>query len=156
MRSFSYSIFLVDDDEVYLKALKEYLKQNLGFNVAVFTFSIGEECLQHMNMKPDVIILDYFLNSTEQTAANGLDILKKIKIMNSRAQIIMLSNQDNMDVAANAMKYGAFDYVSKNERAFLKIHNAITGIVSINEMMIQGSEVNMAHFHTEVKPSRTH
>ena len=39
--------------------------------------------------------------------------------------VIMVSGQDSMDVAVDCMKYGAYDYVVKNESAFLKIQNLV-------------------------------
>ena len=103
------NIFLVEDNEIYLKTLEKYLKENLKFNARIHTFLSGEECLKNMSLKPDIIILDYFLNSTTQEAANGLDILKKIDTTYPNVAVIMLSSQDNIKIATDTMKYGAYD-----------------------------------------------
>src|ERR1035437_1313719 len=134
------NIFLVEDNEIYLKTLEKYLKENLKLNARIHTVLSGEECLKNMSLKPDIIILDYFLNSTTQEAANGLDILKKIDTTYPNVAVIMLSSQDNIKIATYTMKYGAFEYVSKNESAFLRVHNVIN---NINKMIVQAAELKM-------------
>jgi two-component system response regulator AtoC len=123
-------IFLVDNNEMYSKALGEYLKGNLDFNFRLYPFFTGEDCLQHMSIKPRIIILDYILDLAGGNGDNGLEILKKIKIIDSDAEVIMLSSQGNMSVAVSAMKLGAFDYIMKNERSFVRIEKAIQGIIN--------------------------
>lgn len=140
MKIVPYPIFLVEDNGIYLKTLEKYLKDNLKFNVHIHTFLSGEECLKNMNLKPKIIILDYFLNSRSQDAANGLDILKQIDKMYPETAVVMLSSQDNMKVATDTMKYGAYDYISKNENAFLRVHNVIN---NINTMIIQATEIKI-------------
>ena len=123
-----YSIFLVEDNKLYLKTLKNYLNKHLNFNVRIHTFSNGEDCLRNLKLDPGIIVLDYFLNSKIKNAKNGIEILKKIKIMQPEIAVVILSTQDNMKVATDTMKYGAFDYISKTENAFLRIQNAINNI----------------------------
>lgn len=140
MKTTPYPIFLVEDNGIYLKTLEKYLKENLKFNVGIHTFLSGEDCLKNMALKPKIVILDYFLNSTTPDAANGLDILKKIDTMYPETAVVMLSSQDNMKVATDTMKYGAYDYVSKNENAFLRVHNVIN---NINTMITQAAEIKL-------------
>jgi two-component system OmpR family response regulator len=124
-------IFLVEDNEVYLKTLETKLKEQINHNTEIRSFTSGEDCLKNMNMKPKIVVLDYFLDGSSPNAMNGLDVLKKIKKMDPDTMVLMLSNQDNIQVATDTMKYGAFDYVSKNENAFLRVENAIKNIESI-------------------------
>ena len=70
-------LFLVDDDEVLLKALEIQFMHHSDFDIE--TFETGEECLKNLNKNPDVIILDYYLNGIHETAINGLETLDKIK-----------------------------------------------------------------------------
>jgi DNA-binding NarL/FixJ family response regulator len=123
-----YLIFLVEDNKTYLKTLKNYLNAHLKFNVSIKTFSNGEDCIKSLNLFPEIIILDYFLNEKTKDSKNGIEILKTIKNNNPEISVIILSVQDNMKVATDTMKYGAFDYVSKNENAFIRIQNAINNI----------------------------
>lgn len=124
----SYHIFLVEDNKLYLDALKNYLKKHLEFNVRIHLFTNGEDCLKNLNVHPEIIVLDYFLNSNSKSAKNGIQILKTIKMTHPEIEVVMLSVQDHIKIATDTMKYGAFDYVSKNENAFLRIRNAINNI----------------------------
>lgn len=119
-------IYIVDDDPLFLKALEIEFTDNTKSSVR--TFSTGEECLENLNQIPDIIILDYYLNSVDKKAVNGLEILDKIKSVNKDLPVIMLSSQDKIDVAVNCMKHQAFDYIVKSETAFIRLQKAITTI----------------------------
>ena len=123
-------IFLVDDDPLYLKALENEFKENPAFEV--ITFATGEDCLGHLFSKPDIIVLDYFLNSKNKDALNGLQILIKIKEISPDFIVIMLSAYENVEVAMNCMKYDAFNFIVKNETAFLRLKHSIKQIFKIH------------------------
>jgi two-component system OmpR family response regulator len=117
------SIFLVDDDPMFTMALENQLEQK--FKAKYSKFSTGEECLKNLDQNPKIVVLDYFLNSESPDAMNGIEVLKEIKSNIPEAMVIILSAQDKMGVAMNAIKSGALDYIIKNENAFLRIQNAI-------------------------------
>lgn len=119
-------IFLVDDDPLFLKALEIEFTQNT--ESLIKTFSTGEQCIESLAENPDVIVLDYYLDSVEKNAINGLETLGRIKEINSQIPVIMLSSQDKIEVAVNCMKHQAFDYFVKSETAFLRLQKAITTI----------------------------
>ncbi len=122
-------IFLVDDDDMYLKTAVHTLSQNRSFDIKQFTSGEAAiEAAKASKKKPDVMVLDYFLNSENSDAISGLEILKKVKEEKLHAEIIMLSGQENIDVAVNSVKYGAYDYVVKNKSAFIRVQNDIKRI----------------------------
>jgi len=121
-------IFLVEDDQVFSKTLELHLKEHLQFRFDIHTFSDGETCLKNLHLKPSIVILDYFLNSHNPLAQNGLEILKKIKNVDPEIEVIMLSVQDKLDVAVNSMRHGAYNYLTKNDVAFFRVQNTIINI----------------------------
>ncbi len=123
----AFTVFLVDDDKMYLKAAQTQLLQQKKINIK--TFSSGEECLKNLNLNPNIVFLDYSLDSEDPNAKNGIQILKKIKAVNENINIVMLSGQAKLEVAVEAMKNGAYDYVMKNEDAHLRIQNIITNLL---------------------------
>ena len=123
-------VFLVDDDKLYLKSLEALFHENSNFLVT--TFLTGEACLQNIYLKPDVIILDYFLNSSTGNSKNGLEIMTSIKEVSVETPVIMLSSNESAEIAVNCMKKGAFDYTIKNENTFLKLKQSIKKILSIS------------------------
>lgn len=121
------SIFLVDDDPMFVKTLEHQIEQK--FDASISKFSTGEECLKNLHHNPGIVVLDYFLNSTSPDAMNGIRVLEKIKLDAPETNVIILSAQDKMNVAINAIKYGALDYIIKNENAFLRTQNAIKNAI---------------------------
>ena len=117
-------IFIVDDDALFLKSLEIEFLQNNDYTVK--TFSTGELCLENISENPDLIVLDYYLNSIDTSAIDGLEILDRIKASNSQIPVIILSSQDNIEVAVNCMRHKALDYFVKSETAFIRMQKALT------------------------------
>ena len=135
------NMFFVDDDPMYLKTLENsFIKESIHYTSKVNTFLTGDECLKNLHLKPDIIVLDYYLNGFNSRAINGLEVLKKIKKNNPHTQVIMLSGQDQIDVAVNSMKFGAYDYVVKNESAFVRTQNVINNIIHNIKLKAEASE----------------
>jgi len=125
-------LFLVDDDAIFLKSLEIKFLQEGDFNIE--TFATGELCIEHLANKPDVIILDYYLDGIDTKAMNGLLTLDKIKEFNADIPVIMLSSQDKIEVAINCMHHKAFDYVVKSETAFVRLQKTISNIFRYKKM----------------------
>lgn len=124
-------IFLVDDDQMYLKALENEFIKNENFEV--YTFTTGEACLNNLFLNPDIVILDYFLsNDNKKEVADGFDILVKIRNLNPNAHVIMLSSYENVDIAVNCIKYDAFNFIVKNDTAFIRLKHTIKQIFRVH------------------------
>ena len=61
-------IFIVEDNSVYNKLIVNHLRTHKLIRTE--SYLSGEECLQNINHKPDIIIQDYLLEGI-----NGLDVL---------------------------------------------------------------------------------
>ncbi len=125
-------LFLVDDDALFLKLMEIEFLQHPEFTIE--TYASGERCMENISNNPDVIILDYHLDGMDKNAMNGIETLNKIKIYNRNIQVVMLSSQDNVDVAINSVQNKAIDYVVKSETAFLRIEKIITSILNFKKM----------------------
>ena len=118
------TIFIVDDEPLLSEMLTDYLMdQFAGFNIR--SFPTGEACLQSLDEQPDIVVLDYYLNSKEKNAANGIDILKEIKRQNKALPVIILSSQKSFTTASQTIMYGAMHYVIKGQDAFDEIFQLI-------------------------------
>lgn len=132
MKNEKLKLFLVDDDSLFLKSLEiEFTNQT---DYSVETFLSGELCLENLTNNPDVIILDYYLDSTNKNAMNGIETLDKIKAISPDVPVVMLSAQDKIDVAISCMHHGAFDYVVKSETAFIRLQKNITAFFHFRKM----------------------
>ncbi len=126
-------IFLVDDDNSFLKTIELYVRQFFhGYTVT--TFTSGEECLSQLDRKPDIILLDYLLNANYPNAMDGIKVLNQVKKTNPDTYVILFSAQDHIEVAVDIMKHGAFDYIIKNDKMFLRVQNAIRNVMHIQEL----------------------
>lgn len=112
------NIFVVDDDKLFSTMLADHLEDQ-GYDVK--TFATGEACLEHLNEKPDVIILDYYLDSEVAGAKNGLEIVKIIHKTAPDQQVIMLSAQEHYGIALQTIASGAVQYVIKDDQSAKEI-----------------------------------
>ncbi|MBL4715682.1 MAG: response regulator [Bacteroidetes bacterium] len=119
MKSYSEaSIFLVEDNEMYSLMLDHKLKDFMNFRLK--TFASAEDCIENLYQKPDIVILDYKLPKM-----NGIEALKAIKEFNNDIPVVVLSGQENIDVALDASRFGALGYVIKDKNAISKIFEYI-------------------------------
>ena len=125
-------LFLVDDDAIYLKLMEIEFLQHGDFDIE--TYPTGEQCLENLSHKPDVIILDYYLDGVDANAMNGIESLDKIKAENPNIPVVMLSSQDKIDIAISCMHHGAYDYVVKSETAFVRLQKIITAIFEFKKI----------------------
>jgi DNA-binding NtrC family response regulator len=106
-------IFFVDDDKMMLNLMEYTFKCREGFEVKSY-FS-GEECIRNLHLKPELIVLDYYLGSDELNTMTGLDTLQKINKLNSSIPVIILSREKDCDTIAEFKKQGAMKYVIKDD-----------------------------------------
>ena len=100
------TVLVVDDEQVLAGAMGEYLGRH-GYVVNV-KFS-GEEALKVIDQEPpDIVVLDYRLPRMD-----GLEVLRKIKDSRPEVEVIMLTSHGSVQGAVEAMKRGAYDYLSK-------------------------------------------
>lgn len=128
-------IALIDDDPQMREMLNDFFTGKYK-NSEVSTYSTGEDALIKISLEPNLIVLDYHLDSADPSAMNGMQVLKKLKEKFPTVPVIFLSGQEKAEIAANTMKYGAYDYIVKNESAFHKleiIFNNILGHVELKK-----------------------
>jgi two-component system response regulator AtoC len=99
-------ILVVDDEENIRLVLRTLLKKH-GYEVEVA--DSGESALGALeSFDPDVILTD-----VRMPRMGGLDLLGALKAKQHPATVIVMSAYGNVDLAIEAMKAGAYDYVSK-------------------------------------------
>ena len=125
-------LFLVDDDAFSLHLYRQNIL-NLGYT-DVSVFENGMECLNNLNLKPEVVFLDHNMDNL-----SGFEVLKKIKRVDPNIFVVMVSAQENMKTAVDALKYGAFDYIIKGDNELLKIENVLCRIELIKAEIKKGN-----------------
>lgn len=125
-------IFIVDDDPMFAKSLEMVFDNKPEFEIT--TFHSSKDCLDNLSQNPDIIILDFNLDSIDKSSPNGLTTLRKLKEHKPELQVIMLSSQDKIEVAVNCMKNNASDYIVKNEIAFVRLKIAVKNILAQSKL----------------------
>ena len=98
---------LVVDDEENLRLVLRTLLRRHGYEVE--TAPTGEEALGLVDsFGPDVVLTD-----VRMPKMGGLDLLATLKAKGNEATVIVMSAYGNMDLAIEAIKGGAYDYVQK-------------------------------------------
>ena len=114
-------ILVVDDEETIRLILYESFT-SIGYEVV--TASNGEEALQKFAPgKFDCVISDLMMPSID-----GIELLKRIRSQDSDVYFLMITGFPGIDSAVNAMKEGAYDYLTKPfhmEDIQLKVEKAI-------------------------------
>jgi two-component system response regulator AtoC len=99
-------ILIVDDEENFRHMLSVILKKE---RFEVDTASDGEEGLQKVMINP----YDQVLCDIRMPRMDGLDFLKEVQKASPETSVIMMSAYGTIDTAIEAMKLGAYDYISK-------------------------------------------
>ena len=102
----AYTILVIEDDKPQLQVLTGFLK-NQGFNVFSSISSIeGIKIAQEQVV--DLVLTDYKMPNK-----NGLEVLSDIKRINPEIMVILMTAFGTEEIAVQAMKEGAFDYIIK-------------------------------------------
>ncbi|WP_422485004.1 sigma-54-dependent transcriptional regulator [Gudongella sp. DL1XJH-153] len=98
-------ILIADDEPNMIWALKKALSKE---EYEIISADNGEEAVEGLAEEPDLIIMDL-----KMPKMNGLEALRKIKEINPKIPVIMITAHGTTDTAVEAMKIGALDYISK-------------------------------------------
>ena len=117
----AFKIFVVEDDEWYSRLLVHTLSLNPDYEIQ--SFGTGKDCLDNLHQEPDIITLDYRLPDMK-----GLEVLKQIKEINEDIQIILISEQIDIEVVVTLLQHGAYDYIVKSKDIRERLLNTVNNI----------------------------
>lgn len=115
------NILLIDDEKSIRKTLTEILSYE-GYKVE--EAADGQEGFNMFKSKE----FDAVLCDIKMPKMDGLEFLEKVKEINADIPVIMVSGHGNIDTAVDAVKKGAFDYISKPpdlNRLLITLRNAM-------------------------------
>ena len=117
-----YRIFVVDDDRHYARMLSYRLDKNPNYHVKVF--HDGEGVLKSLSEKPDLILLDIMMPGVD-----GIEVLRRVVSEAPNVPVIMVSAQGVIDTAVEAMKIGAYDYITKGQDDLVKLDSVVRHVL---------------------------
>lgn len=131
-------ILIIDDEKAIRKTLSEILSFE-GYKIE--EAADGEEALKKFKEKNfDVVLCDI-----KMPRMDGIEFLQKAGEANSDIPIIMISGHGNIETAVEAVKKGAFDYISKPpdlNRLLITIRNAMDKGSLVTETKVLKRKVN--------------
>ncbi|SJZ51098.1 sigma-54-dependent transcriptional regulator [Sediminibacterium ginsengisoli] len=126
------NILIIDDERAIRNVLKDILT-NEGFKVD--EAADGEEGLKKIaGASYDLVLCDI-----KMPKIDGLEVLQKVTETNPETPVIMISGHGNIETAVDAVKKGAFDYISKPpdlNRLLITIRNAMDKTSLVKETRV--------------------
>ena len=114
-------VMIVDDE----KGIREALKQLLEYEeIKVQVCASGHEAIRvYPDFKPHLVFLD-----VKMEGMDGLETLKRVRELDSEAQVVMISGHGTIQTAVEATQLGAYDFLEKpldTDRILLTLRNAL-------------------------------
>lgn len=126
-------LFVIDDDPIQVEMIKDYIKDRYVFEVNAY--SDGESAMSDIKSQhPEIIVLDYHLSSQKPDAKNGIEVLKEIGKVSPNTKVFMFSGKDDMEIATESIRHGAFDFIVKGPTAFDKLERTINRLGDMNQL----------------------
>ena len=134
-------VLIVDDE----KGVREALKQVLEFEqLEVRTCTSGHEALkQYPEYHPQLVFLD-----VKMQGIDGIETLKRLRELDPRAQVVMISGHGTIQTAVEATQHGAYDFLEKpldTDRILLTLRNALQHVDLATENVRLRAEVQAQH-----------
>ncbi|MGO4374830.1 response regulator, partial [Paenibacillus sp. MCAF20] len=128
-----YKVFLVDDEELVIKSLIASVDwEAYGFQVSGYALTGSEAFDEIQAIEPHLVFTDI-----RMPGISGLELIKQLKDVSSRALVIVLSGYAEFALAQKAINYGAFGYCLKPFDEF-----EISGFLKKASKLIKDNEKN--------------
>lgn len=134
------NILIIDDEKSIRKTLTEILSYE-GYKIEEAVD--GEEGLKMFAEKP----FDLVLCDIKMPKLDGIEFLERSRDINPDVPVIMISGHGNIDTAVEAVKKGAFDYISKPpdlNRLLITLRNALDKQSLVKETKVLKRKVGKA------------
>lgn len=128
------SVYLADDDEVYLAGLKSLIENNEAYDFKVIgsATTVQQAYKDIMILKPNVALLDIEYKDKEK---NGLDLVKELNAKKTTTKCIMYSRLFANNELMTAKRNGASGFIAK-ELDLVVIYSAISLVMLDNYVEI--------------------
>ena len=131
-------ILIVDDEELICSIFSKRLKKE-GYSC--ITANNGRGALKHFYNDT----LSLIISDIKMPQMDGLDLLKKVKAVDSKMMVIIMTSYPEIDLAVEAMRLGAFDFIIKP----IELDLVVLSVKKALERKKLEEEVEAYHHHLE-------
>jgi two-component system, NtrC family, response regulator AtoC len=121
MANHSVRIYVVEDNDWYNRLLVHTLSLNPDYEIKGFI--TGKDFLNALHEPPDIVTLDYRLPDI-----SGTELLKQIRTDHPEIQVILISEQEDINTVVELLKLGARDYIIKSNDIRDRLLNTVQNL----------------------------
>lgn len=128
-------IFIVEDDPSFLQILNTHFSKlilevnDTKFKFKVKNYATGRSVLKDMNLNPDLIFLNYYLNQGIPNALSGRETVDNIININPNQKVIIL-NELEVKLRGAFIENGLRDYIIEDEAGLIELNKTISDILA--------------------------
>lgn len=116
-----FTVFVVEDNDWYNRLLVHHIELNPEYEAK--GFSNAKDLLAALSEKPGAVTLDFRLPDMD-----GLEVLRRIKEYDASIEVVVISEQEEIETAVELLKSGAYDYLVKSDDIKERLHKTLTHI----------------------------
>ncbi len=136
------NVIFIDNDDSYIRDVLAKFEEVNDYNIKIYSrskeFFEDFELVSRSSNEIYLIFLSTILELDEENnQVEVLDVLRRIKKMNPNAEVVLYSDNDDIDIVSSAFRYGAYTFIKKNENIVLRIDNNIKGIISQKNFLLK-------------------
>jgi DNA-binding NarL/FixJ family response regulator len=131
-----FKIFIIDDDAFFLKTVREYFAKNQSGNYEFYYYSSGERAILESYRNPTLVIVDYYLDTNQPDADNGLRIINGFHVLLPKAKLLLISKTINAKLLSVSKELGYFECFEKNKLLFDLLKQKLDNLIMPNDFSI--------------------
>ena len=117
-------LVIIEDEDAHFSLMKRAIANKLP-DASIYHFTEAGACIEKLDeIMPDIIISDYLM-----PGINGIEFLEALNRSNKQIPVIITTGQGDEDIAVQAMKLGAWDYLVKSADFFTLLPSVIEKVV---------------------------
>lgn len=137
MSSQKIHIYYIDSDSDQLDKFRANFKISVNFKI--FTFTSAEMLLN--KLKQDIkektlkiVLADYLIICRDANNLTAVELLPKIKTINSNIEVIILADSDNIELNATKGNLKATAYIKKDTQYLIRLEAVVGRLISENNL----------------------
>jgi DNA-binding NtrC family response regulator len=119
-------VYIIDDDPVYLRFMKEHFKLLGGYQTEIFLF--GDDALKKIKEQPPyMVILD---NHLQEPNKSGVYYLQQISKVRPRIPVVYITADTDPELRKKVEKMGVASYIIKDQAFLVYLRTALDNLAN--------------------------